>query len=296
MEKLNNSHVLIAGCGGLGNIVSLYLSAAGVHNITLADFDKIDYTNLNRQIAFREKDIGKQKIDALKDILIERNSNCTINLLYDDIDTVEDFSQFDLIIDCLDNSYSKIKLHSKCKQNNKTSIFGSAIRNYGQVCILKNSCINCAIPDLITTSDSCELFGVYGPMVGIIGSYQCYIALKYLSGYDVEEKLINISDLDFYEISLDKCNHIDNNIEEIEIEYELIIKEKNYQIFDIREYVTEEEYLMNHVFNENDLVTTSNIYVLCDTGQESILKAIDLKSKGYNAKSIKGGIKRIFNV
>ena len=189
-EKLWQSHALIVGVGGLGCAVSQYLAASGVGTLTLIDNDEIDVTNLQRQILYKESDIGSSKCSAAKKQLNALNSEIDINTIeaFFDVNTSTEqlFNNIDIVIDCSDNLATRNALNSACFKAKVPLVSGSAIRMEGQVACFtmdENShCYGCLSQFFSEQTQSCSESGVLSPIVGLIGSIQATEALKMLAG------------------------------------------------------------------------------------------------------------------
>ena len=181
-KKLLKSSVLVIGAGGLGSPIAIYLSALGIGRIGIVDRDKVEISNLNRQIIFQNNDIKKEKsstaINKLKkinpDIKFE-SFNKNLNLR--NINKIG--KKFDIIVDGSDNFKTRFLINDYCLQNKKILISGAISKFDGQVYTFnfskKNSpCLRCFIPKMPPNPhiDNCEFDGVLGPLAGIIGSIQ----------------------------------------------------------------------------------------------------------------------------
>ena len=149
-EKLWQSHALVVGVGGLGCAVSQYLAASGVGTLTLVDNDEIDVTNLQRQILYKESDIGSSKCSAAKKQLNALNSEIDINTIeaFFDVNTSTKqlFNNIDIVIDCSDNLATRNALNNACFKAKVPLVSGSAIRMEGQVaCFTMDENSHCAM-------------------------------------------------------------------------------------------------------------------------------------------------------
>ena len=187
--KLNNSHVLIVGAGGLGSPASMYLAASGVGTITLCDNDNVDLTNLQRQILHRTSSIGQSKVASALNTLADINPEVNLLALNERIANErlsELVSLADVVVDCSDNFDTRYALNSACLQLRKPLVSGAAIRFAGQISVfdfrVKDApCYNCLYPEDSEGEDiRCSVMGVFAPLVGIIGSMQASEALKLL--------------------------------------------------------------------------------------------------------------------
>lgn len=185
--SLAQKRVLIIGVGGVGQHVSTYLVTNGVTNLTIVDFDKVELSNLNRQILLSELDLGKLKVDVVKSALLSRNSEAhikPINLKVDESNIDELVKGYDLVIDAVDNWKSKLIIAKACKDN-KVPFLHIGVDGYkGQYCLF----INKSLLD-ITNSDiiSSPKDGVMGPMVGAISSLASILAIRYLMDFEIEK-------------------------------------------------------------------------------------------------------------
>jgi len=189
-EELQKKSVLIIGLGGLGCIQAIYLTTAGVGKIGLLDGDVVERTNLQRQILYSEKDLGKSKVVAAKKYLKNLNSNIEIKS-FDEFLNTENvfrlFTEFDIIIDSTDNFSAHYLINDACVLMNKDHSFGSIFRFEGQVSFFdkKNGpCYRCLYPNPPQpgTVLNCEAGGVLNHLPGVIGLLQSIDALKYLLG------------------------------------------------------------------------------------------------------------------
>lgn len=180
--SLAQKRVLIIGVGGVGQHVSTYLVTNGVTNLIIVDYDKVELSNLNRQILLNELDLGKLKVDVVKSALIARNSEAhinSINLKVNESNIDELVKDYDLVIDAVDNWKSKLIIAKACKDN-KVPFLHIGVDGYkGQYCLFVNkSLLDIANFDIISSPKD----GVLGPMVGIISSLASMLAIKYLLG------------------------------------------------------------------------------------------------------------------
>ena len=192
-EKLLKAKVLIMGMGGLGCPVSLYLSAAGVGELILADDDNVEISNLQRQIAHFQNSVGMNKAKSVNTTLLELNSNQRTTLIefrMNRSDLEERIPLTDLVIDCTDNLESRFLINELCWKYGKPLISGAAIRWEGQVSMfdrtVENSpCYQCLYPQENTTGETnlnCSENGVISPLVGVIGTTQAMEAIKVITG------------------------------------------------------------------------------------------------------------------
>jgi len=183
-ERLKKAHIFIAGAGGLGSPVSIYLAVAGVGTITIVDMDVVDLTNLNRQILHFDRDIGKKKTASAEDKLQALNPDITVNAIDVRIDAsnaVKLVGKADGIVDAMDNFQTRYLLNDAAIAN-EIPLFHGGIRGfYGQVTTIipgTTPCLKCIFPK----APPKEVFPVVGVTPGIIGTIQANEVVKYLIG------------------------------------------------------------------------------------------------------------------
>lgn len=182
--RIKKSTVFIAGAGGLGSPVSIYLAVAGVGNIRVCDFDSPDWTNLNRQILHNHGRIGTNKAISAKQTLEELNPHITVTAFTDkiDADNVDDLvGGADLILDCMDNFPTRYVLNACAIRKKIPLVHGSIWGLEGRLTFIRSPetpCLMCYFPE----SPPKEVFPVLGATPGVIGTMQAMEALKYLAG------------------------------------------------------------------------------------------------------------------
>lgn len=187
-ERLRQSHALIIGLGGLGSPIAMYLAAAGVGHLTIVDFDRVDLSNLQRQILYRSADIGRPKAEAARDTLLALNPLVTVTTIarrLEDSDLVEQVAQADVVIDATDNFATRFALNAACVRTRTPLVSGAAIRLEGQVAVFRpdrgdSPCYRCLYKDEEELAEGCTQTGVFTPVVGIVGAIQATEALKVL--------------------------------------------------------------------------------------------------------------------
>ncbi|KJS07164.1 MAG: hypothetical protein VR77_01975 [Flavobacteriales bacterium BRH_c54] len=185
-QRLKNARVLVIGAGGLGCPVLLYLTAAGVGNIGIIDFDTVDESNLQRQVLFTTEDIGKNKALAAKERLLARNNCIEITVFPEKLTTenaLELFGQYDIIIDGTDNFSTRYLVNDACVISNKPLIYGAIFKFEGQVTVFNyqnGPTYRCLFPNPPKAGSvpSCSDIGVLGVLPGLIGLQQANEALK----------------------------------------------------------------------------------------------------------------------
>jgi len=193
-EKLKLAKVLCIGTGGLGSPISLYLSAAGVGTIGLVDFDVVDDSNLQRQIAHSTADIGRPKVESARDTLIGINPHLNVNLHGEGIrrDNVREIvSQYDLVVDGTDNFPTRYLVNDACVLEDKPLIYASIFQFEGQATVFnygeadeRGPCYRCLYPEPPPPGlvPSCAEGGVLGVLPGVIGVIQATEAVKIILG------------------------------------------------------------------------------------------------------------------
>ena len=188
-EKLLESRVLIVGLGGLGAPVSMYLAAAGVGVLVLADFDQVDLSNLQRQIVHTTERIGMPKVESARQTLLGLNPDCQVLALerrLEGPDLLAQVKDSDLVIDGSDNFNTRFAVNEACVASRTPLVSGAAIRLEGQVSVFTNQpgqpCYQCLYGGGGELDGSCSENGVLAPLVGIIGSIQATEAIKVLTG------------------------------------------------------------------------------------------------------------------
>ncbi len=188
-EKLNQSHVLIVGAGGLGSPIALYLAASGVGNLTICDGDQVDLANLQRQIIHHSDSVGLAKVLSAKQSLLKINPEVNITAIEEQVDAAKLLqlaSEVDAVVDASDNFATRYAINQACVTYKKPLISGSAIRFEGQISVFDlrdadNPCYHCLYPNIGNQEDMpCAIMGVFSPLVGIIGCIQAAETLKIL--------------------------------------------------------------------------------------------------------------------
>ena len=189
-EKLKSARVLVIGAGGLGSPVLLYLTAAGVGTIGIIDDDKVDESNLQRQVLFDTHDVGYLKAEAAVQKLTAQNPNvgfevCTERLTSENALAL--ISNYDLVVDGSDNFQTRYLVNDACVLANKPFVFGAIFKFDGQVSVFNyegGPTYRCLFPEPPAAGQvpSCSQVGVIGVLPGIVGSLQATEAIKVLSG------------------------------------------------------------------------------------------------------------------
>ena len=189
-KKLLNARVLIIGAGGLGAPAAMYLAAAGVGTIGIADADEVDLSNLQRQIIHATKDLGKPKVQSAKETMNELNPDVTVNTYHTFVTSAnirEIIRDYDFIIDGTDNFPAKFLINDACVMEKKPFSHAGIIRFKGQLMTYvpgEGPCYRCVFrdPPPKDAVPTCKQAGVVGAMGGVIGSLQAMEAIKFIVG------------------------------------------------------------------------------------------------------------------
>ncbi|MBX2807739.1 MAG: HesA/MoeB/ThiF family protein [Cellvibrionaceae bacterium] len=212
-QRLRQARVLIVGAGGLGSPVAFYLAAAGVGHITLVDADRVDVSNLQRQILFTTDDIAQSKATSAQQRLLALNPNITVEAVTEAIaidNAAALITPADLIIDCTDNFAARYLINDTCVRLQKPWLFASIYQFSGQCALFTptSACFRCLFPEPPQHTGDCNSAGVLGVLPGLLGTHQANEALKYLLGLPcpLENTLLMIEaqDLTYQKIQLRK--------------------------------------------------------------------------------------------
>jgi adenylyltransferase/sulfurtransferase len=215
-QRLKASSVLVVGTGGLGSPVALYLAAAGVGRIGLVDYDRVDFSNLQRQIIHGESRLGDLKVESARDRLLDLNPEIKVDIYNELItsDNAFDIAEpYEIIIDGTDNFPTRYLVNDLCVLTGKPNVYGSIFRFDGQASVFyakEGPCYRCLFPEPPPPGlvPSCAEGGVLGVLPGTIGSIQATEALKLILG--IGETLIgrlliyDALDLSFQTVKLNK--------------------------------------------------------------------------------------------
>lgn len=188
--RLKSARVLVVGAGGLGSPLALYLTAAGIGTLGLVDFDDVDETNLQRQILYGTKDVGRPKLDSARDRLADVNPNVTVvtyPVRLDSENAMEIIADYDVVVDGTDNFPTRYLVNDACVLSGKPNVYGSIYRWEGQVSVFGEPggpCYRCLFrepppPGLVP---NCAEAGVLGVLPGVIGSLQALEVIKIVLG------------------------------------------------------------------------------------------------------------------
>ena len=187
-KKLLKSRVLIVGAGGLGSPISIYLTALGIGKIGIIDYDKVEISNLSRQIIFTNNDINKKKSSTAINRLKKINPNIKFKSFekkLSDKNIHNIAKDFDLIVDGSDNFRTRFLINDYCLLKKKILVSGAISKFEGQIYTFnfskkKSPCLKCFIPEMPNNPDidNCEHEGIIGTLGGIVGSIQANEVVK----------------------------------------------------------------------------------------------------------------------
>lgn len=191
-QRLSQARVLVVGMGGLGCPVSLYLTAAGIGSISICDPDRVDKTNLQRQILYETADCGNLKVACAKDRLEALNPNVVIDTFPCQVDDKILAGNYDVVIDCTDNLDARQLINQICYDEGVPFVSAAAIGWEGQLLIFdfahcRSLCFNCIINhSSAEPMMNCANSGVVGPVLGVMGSMQAIAVMRTLLGFSLQ--------------------------------------------------------------------------------------------------------------
>jgi len=267
-DKFQNTKVIIIGCGGLGNIVAVYLAASGIGRIHLVDFDLVDVSNLHRQVFFKVKDIGKSKSKVLKRHISKITPFVQISSSKTAIsksNVMEAINDYDIVIDCTDSLPIKYLINDACVLQDKILVYGSLYKFDGYVATfnaeendgLRSSNLRDAFPEIPENSiPNCSEAGTLNTIVGIIGLMQANEVLKIVAnkGTFIMNKLLIYNSLDNIQYNMKLKN--------------TFTKEKIQTIFDNENYtdvnceLQDEELLISAAELKDKIVNRENLRLI----------------------------------
>jgi molybdopterin/thiamine biosynthesis adenylyltransferase len=190
-ERLLASHALVIGAGGLGSAALLYLAASGMGRITVCDGDKVDLTNLQRQVVHRNDSVGKPKASSAAATLAALNPDIRVEPLEERAGPERLMALVrtaDVVLDCSDNFATRHALNRACVASRKPLVSGAGVRFDGQIAVFdlrrdEAPCYHCLFAeDAHAQEERCATLGVFAPLVGIVGTFQAMEAIKLLAG------------------------------------------------------------------------------------------------------------------
>jgi molybdopterin-synthase adenylyltransferase len=189
-DRLLSSRALIVGAGGLGCPAALYMAAAGVGTLVIADDDEVDLTNLQRQVLHHEHSVGQAKVESARNALHDVNPGVEVialKLRLEGDALAAEIEAADVVLDCSDNFATRHAINRACVAARTPLVSGAAIRFDGQVSVFDSRepdapCYHCLFPEGGEADEvRCAVMGVFAPLTGIIGTMQAAEALKLLA-------------------------------------------------------------------------------------------------------------------
>lgn len=189
-RRLSRSRVLIFGLGGLGSPAAMYLAASGVGEIILCDFDVVDLSNLQRQIAHSSDDLGELKVESAADKLLAINPDIVVYVIDErlsDEELLEEIEGADVVLDGTDNFGSRFAINSACVKTGVPLVSGAAIRYEGHIAVFQpqlteSPCYACLYDEVAEGLENCRSNGILAPVVGVIGSLMAVETIKLIAG------------------------------------------------------------------------------------------------------------------
>lgn len=184
--KLKNATVLVVGAGGLGAVVSAYLAAAGVGRLGFADPGFLELSNLNRQIFYRTRDIGRAKADLLASFLKELNPDASLEPLRLELNAenlAPLLKKYELVVDCTDNFEARFEMNKACFRARRILVHGAVYAFEGQLAVIdprRGPCLRCAFPH--TPPPVKGFTPAPGPVPGVLGAMQAVEVIKLICG------------------------------------------------------------------------------------------------------------------
>lgn len=318
-QKLRNAKVLLVGVGGLGCPAAMYLAGAGVGKIGLMDHDKVDMSNLHRQVLFQESDVGKSKAVVSKERLEKQNSEVEYEV-YEEPLTMANaeniINQYDVVLDGTDNFETKYLINDACILADKPWVFASIYKNEGQLSVFNfqnGPTYRCLFPKSTRQNISCEATGVLGVLPGILGTLQAAEVLKIILGkgevLSGKLKLINMMQASEQTIKINKrpaeVEKIrKNGIAPVYIDCDL--KNKEHWYLDVREVFEQPKPKGKKVLSipmgdlmarYQEIPNNQEVFVFCQSGKRS-KNAIEILKNEFgfhNLKNVEGGIETIID-
>lgn len=190
-QRLIDARVLIVGAGGLGCPAAMYLAAAGIGHLTLADHDTVELSNLQRQIAHSQARLGQLKVESARQTLAQLNPEVEVAVIAERLEgeaLATAVAAADVVVDASDNFRTRFAINEACLQHEKPLVSGAAIRMEGQVAVFDardpaSPCYRCLYGGGEDEDLNCATNGVIAPLVGIIGTVQAMEVLKLVAGF-----------------------------------------------------------------------------------------------------------------
>ena len=188
--RLSAARVLVVGVGGLGSPAVMFLAAAGAGTLAIADYDRVELSNLPRQILYRTPDVGEGKVVAARSAVAAMNPDVRVEAIpwaMDGPDLVREVAKADVVVDASDNFETRFEINAACLTTGTPLVSGAAIRMEGQIAVFdpndpESPCYRCLFDDTGGPEEPCALVGVFAPAAGIAGTIQAAEAVKLIVG------------------------------------------------------------------------------------------------------------------
>ena len=190
-QSLLDARALVIGAGGLGSPAAMYLAAAGIGTIAIADGDTVDLTNLQRQILHTTDAIGTPKVESARATLERMNPETRLECIRERLEGAaleREVEKSDVVLDCCDNFATRHAVNRACVKYRKPLVSGAGVRFDGQVTVFDlrqqdSPCYECLFPEYAEFEETrCAVMGVFAPLTGIIGTVQAAEAIKVITG------------------------------------------------------------------------------------------------------------------
>jgi molybdopterin/thiamine biosynthesis adenylyltransferase len=189
-QRLLDARVLIMGMGGLGSPVALYLAACGVGDIVIVDDDRVDLSNLQRQVIHSSSDIGELKVDSAAETMQALNPEIKVSVISERLNGERlnaEVQHADVVVDATDNLASRLEINRQCVAARTPLVSAAAIRWEGQLSVFDSRqqdspCYQCFYGSMGEVGQNCSENGVMGPVVGMLGCMQANEVVKLLTG------------------------------------------------------------------------------------------------------------------
>jgi molybdopterin/thiamine biosynthesis adenylyltransferase len=195
-RRIRQSSVALIGLGGLGCAAAQYLCSSGVGQLSLCDFDRVETSNLARQVLYTTADIGRRKTEVAAEVLQRLNPHCQVTVMHERVDehlATELLQRHDMAVDASDNYGTRLAVNRASLALGKPWIMGSCMRMEGQFMLFRgragNPCYRCVYGAAPDTLEDCPGAGIFAPVAGIIGASMAHAALRHLAGLAVSAKL-----------------------------------------------------------------------------------------------------------
>lgn len=194
--RIKHSSIALVGLGGLGCATAQYLVSSGIGRLTLCDFDRVEESNLARQILYTPSDVGSGKAEAARETLNRLNPECQLELVASRVDrdrAAQLAEDHEICIDASDNYGTRLAMNAAQLAAGKPWVMGSCIRQEGQLILfqpeLDQACYRCVYGSAPEQLEDCPGAGIFAPVAGIIGASMAHLALQYLAGQQVDTSL-----------------------------------------------------------------------------------------------------------